>query len=89
LDYIQFFKELGVGIVQMAYNTQNLVGTGCYESRDGGLSGFGRELVAEMNRIGIMFDLSHMESHTSKDVIRASSILFSNRIGLEELNKKR
>jgi membrane dipeptidase len=36
------FKQLGVGIVQMCYNTQNLVGTGCYE-RDGGLSGFGRE----------------------------------------------
>ena len=60
LGYIQLFKELGVGAVQMAYNTQNLVGTGCYESRDGGLSDFGREVVAEMNRVGILCDLSHV-----------------------------
>ena len=37
LGYIEIFKQLGVGVVQMCYNTQNLVGTGCYE-RDGGLS---------------------------------------------------
>ena len=72
LGYIQLFKELGVGIVQMAYNTQNLVGTGCYESRDGGLSDFGREVVAEMNRVGIMCDLSHVGSKTSEEVILAS-----------------
>ncbi len=40
LGYVEVFKKLGVGIVQMCYNTQNLVGTGCYE-RDGGLSGLG------------------------------------------------
>jgi len=43
LGTIRLFKELGVGIVQMAYNTQNLIGSGCYESTDGGLSDFGRE----------------------------------------------
>ncbi len=72
LGYIQLFKELGVGVVQMAYNTQNLIGTGCYESKDGGLSDFGREAVAEMNRVGIMCDLSHVGSKTSEDVILAS-----------------
>ena len=64
IGYVEVFKKLGVGIVQMAYNTQNLVGTGCYE-RDGGLSGFGREIVAEMNRVGIMCDLSHVGPQTS------------------------
>ena len=73
IDYINLFKELGIGIVQMAYNTQNLVGTGCYESKDGGLSDFGREVVAEMNRVGIMCDLSHAGPHTSRDVIEVSS----------------
>ena len=68
IGYLELFKELGVGIIQMAYNTQNLVGTGCYE-RDGGLSDFGRDVVAEMNRLGIMCDLSHVGPETSKDVI--------------------
>jgi len=71
IGYVEIFKRLGVGIVQMAYNTQNLVGTGCYE-RDGGLSGFGHEIVAEMNRVGVMCDLSHVGSKTSEEVILAS-----------------
>ena len=72
IGYLGLFKELGVGIIQMAYNTQNLVGTGCYESKDGGLSDFGREVVAEMNRLGILCDLSHVGARTSEDVILAS-----------------
>ena len=68
IGYVQVFKDLGVGIVQMCYNTQNLVGTGCYE-RDGGLSGFGREIVAEMNRVGMLCDLSHVGPNTAKEVI--------------------
>ena len=71
IGYVEVFKQLGVGIVQLCYNTQNLVGTGCYE-RDGGLSGFGHEIVAEMNRVGIMCDLSHVGSKTSEEVILAS-----------------
>ena len=72
IGHLGLFKELGVGIIQMAYNTQNLVGTGCYESRDGGLSDFGHEVVAEMNRLGILCDLSHVGAKTSEDVILAS-----------------
>jgi membrane dipeptidase len=73
IDYLALFKALGVGVIQMAYNTQNLVGSGCYESRDGGLSDFGREVVAEMNRVGILCDLSHVGANTSRDVIEAST----------------
>ena len=73
LGYVQIFKELGVGIVQMTYNTQNLIGAGCYETADTGLSDFGREVVAEMNRVGIMCDLSHVGPKTSEDTILASS----------------
>ena len=72
LGYIQVFKDLGVGVVQMAYNTQNLICTGCYEE-DKGLSDYGREVVAEMNRVGIMCDLSHVGGKSSRDVIEASS----------------
>ena len=71
IGYVKVFKDLGVGIVQMCYNTQNLVGTGCYE-RDGGLSGFGREIVAEMNDVGMLCDLSHVGPQTAKEVIDES-----------------
>jgi len=73
LGYIELFKEVGVGVVQLAYNTQNLIGTGCYESVDRGLSDFGREAVAEMNRVGILCDLSHVGAKTSEDTILAST----------------
>jgi membrane dipeptidase len=71
--YVSVFKELGVGVMQITYNTQNLVGAGCYEPRDAGLSGFGREVVKEMNRVGVLCDLSHVGAVTSRDVILTSS----------------
>ncbi len=72
LHNIQLFKELGVGIAQITYNTANLVGTGCYESVDNGLTDFGREVVAEMNRVGMLCDLSHVGPKRSEDVILTS-----------------
>ena len=65
-------QDAGVGIAQLAYNTQNLVGSGCYESHDSGLSDFGRDVVDEMNRLGILIDLSHVGAKTSDDAIRYS-----------------
>ncbi len=72
LPFVRVFKDLGVGVVQLTYNTANAAGSGCYESHDGGLTDFGRELVAEMNRVGILIDLSHVGPKTSEDAIRAS-----------------
>jgi len=60
LEFIRIFKDAGVGIAQMTYNTQNLVGSGCYETTDGGLSDFGHNVVGEMNRVGMLCDLSHV-----------------------------
>ncbi|MGL4767304.1 MAG: dipeptidase [Formosimonas sp.] len=71
LSYIEAFADMGVRVVQLCYNTQNLVGTGCYE-RDGGLSGYGHEVIAEMNRCGIMVDLSHVGGKTSEEAILSS-----------------
>lgn len=70
-EYVEVFHDLGVRVIQLCYNTQNLVGTGCYE-RDGGLSDFGREVIAEMNRLGILIDLSHVGSKTSEETILES-----------------
>lgn len=71
LGHIEAFADMGVRVVQLCYNTQNLLGTGCYE-RDGGLSGYGREVIAEMNRVGIMVDLSHVGAKTSEEAILES-----------------
>lgn len=72
LGNVEAFADMGVRVVQLCYNTQNLIGTGCYE-RDSGLSDYGREVVAEMNRVGIMVDLSHVGARTSEETILASS----------------
>ena len=73
LDYLALFKALGVGVIQLTYNTQNLVGAGCYESRDGGLTDFGHDAVAEMNRVGIVVDVSHVGPRTAREAIEAST----------------
>jgi len=75
LGYLQIFRELGVRIMQITYNTQNLAGCGCYEKNDSGLSDFGREAVAEMNRLGILSDLSHVGPRTSEDVTTSPSLI--------------
>lgn len=73
IEYLRLFKDLGVRVAQIAYNTQNLVGAGCYESVDRGLSDYGRDVLAEMNRLGILADLSHVGPRTSREVIEASA----------------
>ena len=53
-EFVEVFRDLGVRVMQLTYNTQNLVGSGCWESRDGGLSDFGRDVIDEMNRCGVL-----------------------------------
>jgi len=72
LDLLPLFRRLGVGFIQLTYNTQNLVGAGCWEENDSGLSGFGREVVGEMNRLGMVVDLSHVGACTAEDAITVS-----------------
>jgi membrane dipeptidase len=74
-DYrlVEVFARLGVRVAQLTYNIQNLVGGSCYEPQDSGLTRFGRTIVAEMNRVGMLVDLSHVGNSTSRDAIEASS----------------
>lgn len=73
LDLINGFYSAGVRIAQLTYNIQNSVGSGCLEPSDSGLSGhYGVNLVREMNRAGMLIDLSHCGDRTCLDAIEAS-----------------
>lgn len=71
LGRLALFHNLGVRIVQLTYNRRNLLGDGCLESADGGLSTLGREAIAEMNRLGLLLDLSHAGPRTIAEGIAA------------------
>ena len=72
LDRLGLFRQLGVGVIQVTYHERNLLGNGCYERRDDGLSNFGLDAVREMNRVGILIDLSHVGDRTTLETIEAS-----------------
>ncbi|MCY3703273.1 MAG: dipeptidase [Rhodospirillales bacterium] len=72
-EFVEVFRDLGVRVMQLTYNTQNLVGSGCWESHDGGLSDFGRDVIDEMNRCGVLVDLSHVGPKTSADAVSHSA----------------
>ena len=73
LSRLDMFHRLGIRIIQLTYNDRNLVGDGCLEQGNAGLSAFGREVVARMNALGIAVDLSHCGTQTTADGIAASS----------------
>lgn len=79
LRLLRIFYEMGVRLIQLTYNTRNYLGDGCLERHDGGLSDFGVAVVAEMNRLGIVVDLSHVSVRTSLEAIEASErpVVFS------------
>ena len=72
LDRIELFSDLGVRVVQLTYNRRNLVGDGCLESGNAGLSGFGRDVVARLNERRLLIDLSHAGERTTLEAIAAS-----------------
>ena len=72
LDRLALFHALGVRIIQLTYHERNLLGNGCWERRDEGLSNFGVDAVREMNRLGIVIDLSHVGPKTTMDAIEMS-----------------
>ncbi len=73
LHRVGVFHDFGVRIVQLTYNVRNLVGDGCLEPGNAGLSTFGREVVGALNEAGIVVDLSHCGQRTTADGIAASA----------------
>jgi membrane dipeptidase len=72
LDRLDIFHDLGLRIVQLTYNRRNLVGDGCLEPGNAGLSLFGRELVERMNEKNVLVDLSHCGRRTTDEGIETS-----------------
>jgi membrane dipeptidase len=72
LRYIRIFFQLGVRIMHLTYNRRNMIGDGCAEPSNAGLSDFGREVVREMNRVGVIVDVAHAGWQTSLEAAKAS-----------------
>jgi membrane dipeptidase len=73
LSRLDVYHRLGVRIIQLTYNDRNIVGDGCLEPGNAGLSAFGRQVVQRMNALGIAVDLSHCGTQTTADGIAAST----------------
>lgn len=73
VDLVAAYERLGVRVMQLTYNHGGLVGDGCLEARDAGLTQFGHRVLAEMQRVGITVDLSHAGDRTCSDALAATS----------------
>jgi membrane dipeptidase len=76
LDNVQLFYDLGVRQAVLAYNNRNFVGDGCAEPDNAGLSLYGRALVKEMNRVGMLIDGSHSGHRTTLEAMDLSDAPF-------------
>ncbi len=72
LRFIRIFYQLGVRMMHLTYNRRNVIGDGCGESSDAGLSDFGKQVVKEMNRVGVIVDIAHSGWQTSLEAARES-----------------
>jgi membrane dipeptidase len=73
LDHMKLFHQLGVRVMQLTYNNRSLLGDGCLEPGNAGLSKEGKAAVAKMNQLGIAVDLSHSGQRTTAEAIEAST----------------
>lgn len=72
LDRIALFRARGVRVIQLTHNRRNLVGDGCMEPGNAGLSNFGRQVVERLNAEKIVVDLAHGSARTMAEGIAAS-----------------
>ena len=69
---VQIVHDLGLRFMQLSYNNQSLLATGCYEAEDPGLTRMGRQVVREMNRVGLVVDMSHSAERSTLEAIDCS-----------------
>ena len=79
LNLLGAYRRRGVRMIQLTYNHRNAVGGGCMDTRDEGLTAFGRDLIGEMDRLGVVIDLSHTGRRTTLEAIESSAhpVVFS------------
>jgi microsomal dipeptidase-like Zn-dependent dipeptidase len=70
---IEVFQQLGVKLMQLSYNNQSLLATGCYEEHDPGVTRFGKAAIREMNRVGMIVDMSHSAERSTLEAIELST----------------
>ena len=73
IGLVEVLHRLGLRFMQLTYNNQSLLASGCYEAEDTGLTRMGREVVAEMNRVGLVVDMSHSGERSTLDAIAHST----------------
>ncbi|MEL7100473.1 MAG: membrane dipeptidase, partial [Pseudomonadota bacterium] len=73
IGLIEICHQLGIRFMQLTYNNQSLLATGCYEADDTGLTRMGQQVVAEMNRVGMVIDMSHSAERSTREAIDASA----------------
>ena len=66
---VEVMRRLGLMIMQLTYNNQSLLACGCYEDEDSGLTRFGKQVVREMNRVGMVIDMSHSAERSTLEAI--------------------
>ena len=72
IKLVEKIHQLGCRFMQLTYNNQSLLATGCYEKVDSGVTNFGQEVIREMNRLGIVIDMSHSAEKSTLDAIELS-----------------
>ena len=72
INLVEKVHKLGCRFMQLTYNNQSLLATGCYEKADSGVTNFGREVIREMNRVGLVVDMSHSAEKSTLDAIELS-----------------
>jgi microsomal dipeptidase-like Zn-dependent dipeptidase len=73
IDMIAVMRRMGLMIMQLTYNNQSLLATGCYEAQDNGITRFGRQAIGEMNRTGMIIDMSHSSEKSTLEAIELST----------------
>jgi len=73
IGLIEVMRKQGLLIMQLTYNNQSLLATGCYEKNDSGITRFGKQAIEEMNRVGMIIDMSHSAEQSTLEAIDLSS----------------